>query len=105
MVYHLGMGRSTGLVAHDPHASPLSGESHAAMDRDVKEIVEGLYARVKGLLELHRAALEALARALLERETLTGEEAIAVFQANGITAERIAPARLAAAERAAQVRH
>jgi cell division protease FtsH len=102
MVYHLGMGRTTGLVAHDPASAPLSGESHASMDRDVKEIVEALYARVKGLLELHRAAVEALARALLERETLTGEEAIAVFQANGVTVERIAPARLASAARAGQ---
>ncbi len=96
------MGRTTGLIAHDPGSAPVSGESHAAMDRDVKEIVEGLYARVKGLLELHRAALEGLARALLDRETLTGEEAIAVFQANGVTVERIVPARLAAAARSAQ---
>jgi cell division protease FtsH len=93
MVYHLGMGRTTGLIAHDSHTAPLSGESHAGMDRDVKEIVEGLYARVKGVLQLHRGALEALARALLERETLTGEEAIAVFEANGVTVERIAQTR------------
>ncbi len=99
MVYHLGMGRTTGLVAHDAHAGPMSGESHAAMDRDVREIVEALYARVKGLLELHRAALDALARALLERETLTGEEALAVFEANGVTATGTAPVRPAAAGR------
>jgi ATP-dependent Zn protease len=95
------MGRATGLVAHDPHSAPLSGESHASMDRDVKEIVEALYARVKGILELHRPALEALARALLVQETLTGAEAIAVFEANGVTVERIALTPPAAAERAA----
>jgi cell division protease FtsH len=93
MVYHLGMGRTTGLIAHDTHSAPLSGESHAGMDRDVKEIVERLYARVKGLLELHRPALDALARSLLEQETLTGEEAIAVFEANGVSVVRIAPTR------------
>jgi cell division protease FtsH len=102
MVYHLGMGRSTGLVAHDAHSAPLSGESHAGMDRDVKEIVEALYARVKGVLQDHRDALEALARALLERETLTGDEAIAVFEANGVSVARTAQVRLAAAERAVQ---
>jgi hypothetical protein len=48
---------------------------------------------VKGLLELHRPALDALARALLEQETLTGEEAIAVFEANGVSVVRIAPTR------------
>ena len=99
MVYHLGMGRTTGLIAHDVHSAPLSGESHSAMDRDVKEIVEALYARVKGLLELHRPAMEALARALLEQETLTGEEAIAVFEANGVSADPIVPTRPAVAER------
>jgi cell division protease FtsH len=99
MVYHLGMGRSTGLIAHDAHTAPFSGESHAAMDRDVKEIVEGLYVRVKGVLQDNRDALEALARALLERETLTGEETIAVFEANGVTVAKIAPTRPAAAER------
>jgi cell division protease FtsH len=88
MVYHLGMGRTTGLIAHDAHTAPLSGESHAAMDRDVKEIVDALYDRVKGLLELHRPALEALARALLEHETLTGQEALAILDANGVVQGR-----------------
>ncbi|HEX5386941.1 MAG TPA: ATP-dependent metallopeptidase FtsH/Yme1/Tma family protein [Gemmatimonadales bacterium] len=82
MVYSLGMGQSTGLVAYDP-ALPLSTETHATMDRDVKEIIEGLYARVRQLIETHRAALEALARALLERETIGGEEAVAILAANG----------------------
>jgi cell division protease FtsH len=104
MVYHLGMGRTTGLIAHDPHVAALSGESHAAMDRDVKEIVEALYARIKALLEIHRPALEALARALLEGETLTGAEAIAIFEANGVTLERTAPARQGAVERALATR-
>ena len=88
MVYHLGMGRATGLIAHDAHMAPLSGESHAAMDRDVKEIVDALYDRVKALLELHRPALEALARALLERETLTGQEALAILDVNGVVQAR-----------------
>ncbi|HEU5169297.1 MAG TPA: AAA family ATPase, partial [Gemmatimonadales bacterium] len=91
MVYHLGMGRTTGLIAHDPHGTPLSGEAHASMDRDVKEIVETLNARVKALVEMHRSALEALARALLEQETLSGEEAIAIFEAHGVVRDETAP--------------
>jgi cell division protease FtsH len=83
MVYHLGMGGSTGLVAFDT-AMPVSGEAHAAMDRDVKQIVEAAYARVKKLLEEHRVALEALARALLERETIEGSEAVRLLEANGV---------------------
>jgi cell division protease FtsH len=83
MVYNLGMGQSTGLVAFDP-AMPMSGEAHAAMDRDVKEIVETSYARVRLLLEEHRTALDALARALLERETIEGEEAVKILEAHGV---------------------
>jgi cell division protease FtsH len=83
MVYNLGMGQGTGLVAFDP-SMPVSGEAHAAMDRDVKEIVETLYARLKLLLDEHRPALEALARALLERETIEGEEAVRILEAHGV---------------------
>jgi cell division protease FtsH len=83
MVYNLGMGQNTGLVAFDP-SMPVSGEAHAAMDRDVKEIVETLYARVRLLLEEHRAGLDALARALLERETIEGDEAVRILEAHGV---------------------
>ena len=84
MVYYLGMGESTGLVAYDAGGGPVSGDAHAAMDRDVKRIVETSYARVRRLLEAHRPALEALARALLDRETLSGEEAMAILAAHGV---------------------
>ncbi len=86
MVYKLGMGASTGLIAFDDRETggAVSAELHAAMDRDVRAIVEQLYARVKLALSDHRAALDALAAALLERETIEGIEAIALLRANGI---------------------
>jgi hypothetical protein len=89
MVYTLGLGPGTGLVAFDVRegGGAVSGELHAAMDRDMRGIVEALYARVREAVERHRAALEALADALLERETLEGAEAIAILHAHGVTTD------------------
>jgi cell division protease FtsH len=50
------------------------------MDRDVRLIVELLYTRVREAIELHRGALEALAEALLDRETLEGNEALSILR-------------------------
>ena len=89
MVYKLGMGPNTGLVAFDDRETggAVSGELHAAMDRDVRAIVEALYDRVRDAIERHRSALEALAEALLERETLEGNEALSILQAHGVAME------------------
>ncbi len=89
MVYKLGMGPTTGLVAFDERESggAVSAELHAAMDRDVRAIVEQLYQRVKAAVEQHAEALEALAEALLERETLEGQEALALLQQHGVMPE------------------
>ncbi len=57
MVYKLGMGPNTGLVAFDERESggAVSAELHAAMDRDVRLIVELMYTRVREAIEGHRA--------------------------------------------------
>jgi ATP-dependent Zn protease len=95
MVYKLGMGPTTGLVAFDERESggAVSADLHAAMDRDVRAIVEQLYERVKGAIERHRDALEALAEALLEKETLEGSEALAILQSRGVTWEELSRRR------------
>jgi cell division protease FtsH len=89
MVYKLGMGPTTGLVAFDDRegSAAVSGELHAAMDRDVRAIVEALYDRVRDAIDRHRTALEALAEALLDRETLEGAEALTILQSHGVTME------------------
>jgi cell division protease FtsH len=85
MVYRLGMGVSTGLITFDPDSGPVSGETHSRMDADVRAILESAYATVLECVRTNRPALEALAAALLERETLTGTEAIAIMTAAGLT--------------------
>jgi cell division protease FtsH len=95
MVYKLGMGPTTGLVAFDDRETggAVSSELHAAMDRDVRAIVEELYARVRDALERHRAALDALAAALLERETIEGAEVLAIFEACGVVSSPLSGRR------------
>lgn len=80
MVYRLGMGSSTGLVTFDPDSGPVSGELHARMDTDVRTIISEGYDDVLALLRDRQPSLVALADALLELETLTGEEAEAILR-------------------------
>ncbi|MBA3260630.1 MAG: ATP-dependent zinc metalloprotease FtsH [Gemmatimonadales bacterium] len=86
MVYKLGMGITTGLVAFDDRESggAVSAELHAAMDRDVRSIVEQLYVRVRDALDRNRTALDGLAEALLDRETIEGAEVLAIFDSHGV---------------------
>jgi cell division protease FtsH len=84
MVYRLGMGSSTGLITYDPESGPVSSDTHSRMDQDVRAILEASYARVLECVRQNRGALEALAEALLERETLTGAEAIEIMAKAGL---------------------
>jgi cell division protease FtsH len=52
----------------------MSNETAQAIDKEIRRIVEAGYERAKLLLEENRGELETLARALLEYETLSGEE-------------------------------
>ncbi|HEU0170308.1 MAG TPA: hypothetical protein VFR26_02630, partial [Acidimicrobiales bacterium] len=66
-------GREDGLLL--PGASPASAPTQQLVDEEVRRIVDGAEEEVTELLERERARLEALARALLERETLDQPEA------------------------------
>jgi cell division protease FtsH len=52
----------------------MSNETAQAIDKEIRRIVEQGYSRAKDLLEEHREQLETLAKALLEYETLSGDE-------------------------------
>ena len=90
MVYTLGMGASTGLMIYDSQNGPVSGELHAAMDREVRALIDALYARTLSLMETHRAALEALGEALLEQETIDGTDAVRLMEQHGLPAAGLA---------------
>jgi len=52
----------------------MSNETAQAIDKEIRRIVEAGYDRAKSLLKEHRDELETLAQALLEYETLSGDE-------------------------------
>jgi cell division protease FtsH len=66
-------GREDGLLL--PGASPASAPTQQLVDEEVRRIVDGAEDEVIELLTRERGRLEALARALLERETLDQPEA------------------------------
>jgi cell division protease FtsH len=84
MVFRLGMGSVTGLMTFDPDSGPVSAETHARMDQDVRAILDQAYTDVLGCLGRNRGALDALTEALLGSETLTGPEAMQVMRAAGL---------------------
>jgi cell division protease FtsH len=84
MVYQLGMGPDTGLLIHEGEPGSLSGEAHAAMDREVRALLDRLYRQTVDLLAANRESLAALAVALLERETIDGAEAVEILEDAGL---------------------
>jgi len=84
MVYRLGMGATTGLIVFDPDSGPVSSDTHIRMDQDVRAILESSYATVLDCMRVNRPALEALAEELIERETLSGPEAIEIMHGAGL---------------------
>ena len=99
MATQYGMAEGLGNVTYEEDTSGLldvqglptrsrqySEETAREIDCAVREIVEGAFVRVRGVLDRHRATLEKSARDLLERETLSEDELRPYFEA--VHAER-----------------
>jgi cell division protease FtsH len=84
MVYRLGLSDDASLLVYDEAAGALSGDALARMDAQVNVILQRLYADTREIMTKHRAALEALAAALLEQETIDGPDAIEILKQNGV---------------------
>lgn len=69
------LGRDYGSRQQD-----YSEETAVAIDQEVRRIIQAQYDRVRALLTEQRDKVEALAKALMERETLDAEEIQAVFE-------------------------
>jgi cell division protease FtsH len=91
MVTRWGMSDKLGTVQLAPRENPYLGgsggyagekpyseESARAIDEEVSRIIDESHEEARRLLTKHREELEALARALLERETLDEEEILEV---------------------------
>ena len=92
MVCQYGMSEKLGPLSYGgDDSSPFVGRDYGSskqgyseqtaqlIDQEVRRIVEGQYAEVRHLLETKKDRVEALARALMDRETLDAEEIKAVY--------------------------
>jgi len=86
-------GRQNGMLL--PGTSDVSENTQQLIDEEVRRIVEDAERQTVALLGAERHRLEALARALLERETLDQPEAYEIAGVDMRTAEAKAPAEAA----------
>ena len=85
MVTQWGMSDKMGPIQYEeqqesylgygmPQRSPMSAETAKMIDAEVRKLVDGGYDKAKSLLKKFKKQLHALANALLEFETLSGDE-------------------------------
>ncbi len=85
MVTQWGMSEALGPIQYEeqqesylgyggPQRRAMAGETAQLIDAEIRKLVDGGYEQAKRLLKKHIKHLHALANALLEFETLTGDE-------------------------------
>ena len=89
MVTRYGFSDKIGPVAvnYDDQGSNMSTETRAVIEEEVKRLTTHAYQRVKALLESKKDELHVLAKALLERETLTGSQIREILKVPNTTAK------------------
>ena len=99
MVSEWGMSDKIGPVYHSEQtdrylgmnnrSNPSSDDTANLIDSEVKRLVEDGYKHAKALLEKHLDQLHNLAKALLEYETLSGEEIRDLLEGRGINRAKL----------------
>lgn len=75
MVTKWGMSKAIGYATLDwKDSSSMSTETRHVVEREVRKLVQEAYEDAKRILSTHQEELHALAKALLEKETLTGTQ-------------------------------
>lgn len=74
MVTQWGMSEQVGIVFVPKNDTSISPEQRALIDKEVQSLLSASYARATKLLQVHRKELDVLAKALIDRETLSGTE-------------------------------
>jgi cell division protease FtsH len=99
MVTRYGMSDKMGPVAFDAsqgrtlfgagiEGTEQSEEVAAAIDAEVKRIVEGAYKKAEDVMKKHRKALDAIAKVLIEIETIEQDEFEKIIIAHGIVPKK-----------------
>jgi cell division protease FtsH len=87
MVARYGMSEKLGPIAfgtREMGTEPYSDKVAAEIDAEVSRIIDTQMKRAKQVLEDHRGALDAIAKTLIEKETLEREDFEKVLIMNGI---------------------
>jgi ATP-dependent metalloprotease len=79
MVTQWGMSDAVGVVFVDKKDASVSAEQRALIDKEVQALLAASYARATKLLQTHRKELDVVAKALVEKETLTGADLTALL--------------------------
>jgi cell division protease FtsH len=97
MVTEWGMSEKLGMVSYGDNGQEVflghsvtqnknvSEATAREIDNEIKSIIDHAYAEAKRILTERRADLESLAKGLLEYETLSGDEILAVLNGEKIT--------------------
>ena len=91
MVARYGMSEKLGPIAFGERAlgnEPYSEHVAAQIDAEVSRIIDGAKARAAKVINEHRGALDAIAKALIEKETIERAEFETILIANGITPKK-----------------
>lgn len=99
MVTRYGMSDKIGTIVYDPsqgrtifgagiEGGEQSQETAAAIDAEVKHIIDSAYKRADAVMKKHRKALDAIALKLVEVETIERDEFEKILIANGIAPKK-----------------
>lgn len=85
MVRRFGFSDKLGPVAHADSDSPISPETQAIIESEIRGLIEAAQARATALLTSKKLELDRLAKALVEHETLDLAEIQKVVRGEKIT--------------------
>ena len=99
MVARYGMSEKMGPIAFDAamgkamfgqgvEGNEQSEEVSAQIDAEVKRIIDGAHKKAEAVIKKHRKALDAIAKKLVEVETIERDEFEKILIANGITPKK-----------------
>ncbi|RKP35207.1 peptidase family M41-domain-containing protein [Dimargaris cristalligena] len=92
MVTLYGMSDKVGLIAYRPEdAKEVSAETKQVIESEVKRLIDTGYGWANKVLVDHRDQLDRLANALLEHETLTQKQIIAVIEGQTLPPPTLPP--------------
>jgi len=96
MVAEFGMSEEVGLVSADPsaHGGAPSAQLQSEIDSAVRTLIGHQAARAEAIVRDHASALDAIARALVERGMLMADDVIAIAQEHGVPLQQKATEKI-----------